>query len=106
MNISKNLLQTLITTYFIGELIGEDDYGNKYYQKKILFGKNKKTPKRWVIYKGESTHIPANWFGWLHYTEEKFLQQKPLPKNAGIFNSAKTKQLHYNSWKADKGNTL
>jgi len=52
-----------------GTLIGEDKYGNKYYQNnRYFYGKN-----RWVIYNPnvgveyDGSMIPAEWFGWMHY---------------------------------------
>lgn len=52
-----------------GTLVGEDDYGNKYYENNAYFyGRN-----RWVIYPKEiglnydGSRVPAEWFGWLHY---------------------------------------
>lgn len=50
------------------EFIGEDDYGNKYYQdrKASLEGRH----RRYVVYKGlaEPSKVPAEWHGWLHHT--------------------------------------
>ncbi|XP_059488859.1 probable NADH dehydrogenase [ubiquinone] 1 alpha subcomplex subunit 12 [Neocloeon triangulifer] len=52
-----------------GTLIGEDKYGNKYYENKMYFyGRN-----RWVDYNEklaldyDGSQVPAEWFGWLHY---------------------------------------
>ncbi|CAK9800551.1 Probable NADH dehydrogenase [ubiquinone] 1 alpha subcomplex subunit 12 [Anthophora plagiata] len=52
-----------------GTLIGEDKYGNKYYENNAyFFGTN-----RWVIYSEkvgmdyDGSQVPAEWFGWLHY---------------------------------------
>lgn len=55
-----------------GELVGEDEFGNKYYrlpndpEKNAAFG----TERRWVIYAGyaEASAIPAGWHGWMHHT--------------------------------------
>lgn len=51
-----------------GTLVGEDKYGNKYYENDRYFlGKN-----RWVRYNPnvhleyEGSMVPAEWFGWLH----------------------------------------
>lgn len=54
-------------TWFKGELVGEDDFGNKYYREK---GPKSLKERRWVIYKGivESSKVPAEWHGWLHHT--------------------------------------
>ncbi|XP_014206586.1 probable NADH dehydrogenase [ubiquinone] 1 alpha subcomplex subunit 12 [Copidosoma floridanum] len=52
-----------------GDLIGEDKFGNKYYENNYYFyGRN-----RWVIYSPkvglnyDASQVPAEWFGWLHY---------------------------------------
>lgn len=53
----------------IGELIGTDKYGNRYYQNKMYFyGRN-----RWVEYADhvnmdyDGSQIPAEWHRWMHY---------------------------------------
>ena len=55
----------LINRIFIklsSKKIGADEFGNQYFQ-------NKKG-KRFVVYNGivEPSKVPAEWFGWLHYT--------------------------------------
>jgi NADH:ubiquinone oxidoreductase subunit len=62
---------TLGALYDIGRratLVGEDQYGNKYYQenKASLEGR----PRRYVTYNGyaEASRVPADWHGWLHHT--------------------------------------
>ncbi|XP_032679095.1 NADH dehydrogenase [ubiquinone] 1 alpha subcomplex subunit 12 [Odontomachus brunneus] len=52
-----------------GTLIGEDKYGNRYYEDNRHFmGRN-----RWVIYADrvgmnyDGSQVPPEWFGWLHY---------------------------------------
>jgi len=52
-----------------GTLVGEDKYGNKYYENKLYFvGRN-----RWVDYSPkygwdyDGSQIPAEWHRWLHY---------------------------------------
>jgi NADH:ubiquinone oxidoreductase subunit len=48
--------------------VGEDEYGNRYYQerKASLEGR----PRRYVIYKGyaDASRVPVDWHGWLHHT--------------------------------------
>jgi NADH:ubiquinone oxidoreductase subunit len=63
---------TQVWTHLYGELVGEDEYGNRYYR-----GKTKKDPalgyeRRWVIYNGdvEASRVPPSWHGWLHGTHE------------------------------------
>ncbi|XP_069687898.1 probable NADH dehydrogenase [ubiquinone] 1 alpha subcomplex subunit 12 [Periplaneta americana] len=53
----------------LGTLIGEDKYGNKYYENNMYFyGRN-----RWVEYADkvfldyDGSQVPAEWYGWLHY---------------------------------------
>ncbi|PNF37688.1 putative NADH dehydrogenase [ubiquinone] 1 alpha subcomplex subunit 12 [Cryptotermes secundus] len=53
----------------LGTLVGEDKYGNKYYENNMYFyGRN-----RWVEYADkvyfdyDGSQVPAEWFGWLHY---------------------------------------
>ena len=50
------------------EFIGEDDYGNKYYQDRqpSIEGRH----RRYVVYQGlaEPSKVPADWHGWLHHT--------------------------------------
>ena len=67
----KQTLGTFFYTLFTGKLIGEDDFGNKYYS-------NSKK-KRWVIYKSrvESTKIPPEWHSWIHFLQS----EKPSTNN-------------------------
>jgi len=64
-------LNTLVWTARHGELVGEDEYGNRYYRTKggridpaLGF------ERRWVIYKGlaEASAIGPAWHGWIHHT--------------------------------------
>jgi NADH:ubiquinone oxidoreductase subunit len=54
---------TLLTTWFSGQSVGTDEFGNRYYQSKD--GK-----RRWVIYAGtvEASRVPPDWHGWMHHT--------------------------------------
>jgi NADH:ubiquinone oxidoreductase subunit len=54
---------TLWTTWFSGQAVGTDEFGNRYYQ--TADGK-----RRWVIYNGtvEASRVGAEWHGWLHHT--------------------------------------
>ena len=52
-----------------GRLVGQDKYGNKYFEDPSQFyGRN-----RWVEYaphfnlEYDGSQIPAEWFGWMHY---------------------------------------
>ncbi len=67
-------LGTRLYTWRKGQLVGEDEDGNKFYQSKD--GK-----KRWVIYVGEveATKISAEWYGWLHHMFDNNPVNDPLP---------------------------
>ncbi|KAL1132694.1 hypothetical protein AAG570_010646 [Ranatra chinensis] len=56
-----------------GRFVGEDGYGNKYYENPYyFFGTD-----RWVIYNPrvglnyDGSQIPAQWFGWMHHTTDQ-----------------------------------
>ncbi|MBP1850566.1 NADH:ubiquinone oxidoreductase subunit NDUFA12 [Rhizobium halophytocola] len=73
----KNFLLHTFTwwnNYTIGTLValrgfkkvGEDEFGNVYYQGgKSSYG----LPKRWVVYAGyaDASQIPPGWHGWMHH---------------------------------------
>ena len=61
----RQTIGTFIFTSFTGKLVGEDEFGNKYYS-------NSKG-KRWVIYKNEieSSKIPSEWHLWMHFLINK-----------------------------------
>ncbi|MAS87501.1 MAG: NADH:ubiquinone oxidoreductase subunit NDUFA12 [Micavibrio sp.] len=67
-------LHSLMTIWQKGKKIGDDPYGNVYYQGKSK--KGYKRPRRWVSYKDikrqESSVIPPEWHGWLHYQTDVF----------------------------------
>ena len=81
---NSQTLGTFLYTIFFGKFVGEDEFGNKYYQ-------NKKD-NRWVVYNGEinASKITSDWFSWMHHTtdkipsnkkENKFFWQKPHKDN-------------------------
>jgi len=62
---------TQVWTSLYGELVGEDEFGNRYFRTrggKIDPGLG--FERRWVIYNGvaEASSIPPSWHGWLHHT--------------------------------------
>ena len=62
---------TQVWTWLYGEVVGEDEGGNRYYRTKG--GKIDPTlgfERRWVIYNGyaEASRVPPGWHGWLHHT--------------------------------------
>ena len=63
---------TRLHTWRVGSRVGEDEFGNVYYQN----GR-----RRWVIYAGEAdaSRIPPEWHGWLHQTWLEAPTEKPVP---------------------------
>jgi NADH:ubiquinone oxidoreductase subunit len=59
---------TRLFTWLNGELVGTDEFGNKYYVHRRM--KGHKREKRWVLYKGEAeaSKVPPEWHAWLHAT--------------------------------------
>ena len=57
-----------ISSWWRGQLVGCDAFGNRYYQHRKFSGDNLKY-RRWVVYKGseDASKVPAEWHGWLHY---------------------------------------
>lgn len=68
-----DIMTTMITkihTFFSGQQVGSDAYGNRYYQSR---GDKVKGKKRWVVYaeKGEdASAVSPSWHGWLHYMSD------------------------------------
>lgn len=62
-----NIISQLIIR-FTSNLIGEDIFGNKYFEEK-----NKINKKRFVIFNGkvEASKIPPLWHAWLHHMVSK-----------------------------------
>lgn len=66
---------TRLLTWFCGEPVGTDRFGNRYYREKgrrelPRGGGRASREKRWVIYQGEpeASKVPSEWHGWLHHT--------------------------------------
>ncbi len=59
---------TRLFTYWRGELVGEDQFGNHYYRDRRRKAGTKE--RRWVIYHGEpeASAVPPEWQGWLTHT--------------------------------------
>jgi NADH:ubiquinone oxidoreductase subunit len=79
---------TQLWTWRFGELVGQDEQGNRYYRTKG--GKIDPSlgfERRWVIYNGyaEASRIPPSWHGWMHHTvdlapTEEIYQPHPWEK--------------------------
>ena len=59
-------LGTRFHTWRFGKRVGEDQFGNVYYQGGT---DSQGRTRRWVIYKGysEASTIPPGWHGWMHH---------------------------------------
>ncbi len=85
-----SFLNHLVISFFCKK-VGEDQYGNKYFQGRNTNYLGKK--KRYVIYHGvvEPSKVPPLWHAWLHYlsdevpsTIDKYKwQQEPIPNCTG-----------------------
>lgn len=62
---SMNAFGTRLMTWWHGELVGADSFGNRYY-------KHRKNDRRWVLYNGEpeASKVPPEWHVWLHHTSD------------------------------------
>lgn len=74
-------LGTRLFTWFNGERVGADSFGNQYYREKkkrvlVRGGGMASRERRWVIYAGrpEASKVPAEWHGWLHHTVDTIPQ--------------------------------
>jgi NADH:ubiquinone oxidoreductase subunit len=111
-------LTTFFFTMLRGKFVGEDDFGNKYYRRKISVendGDPRSNERRWVIYNGlsESSKVPADWHNWLHYSTDKFpdgMRRKYFWEKPHMPNLTGTKNRylptgHINSGKVRQGST-
>jgi len=65
---------TRLFTWWCGELVGKDSFGNRYFRRKnqaplVRGGGIESRERRWVLYAGapEASKVPAEWHGWLHH---------------------------------------
>ncbi len=67
-----NTWGTRLYTWRKGKLVGEDDFGNRYYMQTRGVGPLG-VPSRWVIYQdlSEASLVPPEWHGWLHHTVDE-----------------------------------
>src|SRR5713226_2349594 len=62
---------TQLWTWRFGELVGEDEEGNRYFRTKgRKIDPSLGFERRWGVYNGyaEATRVPPSWHGWLHHT--------------------------------------
>jgi NADH:ubiquinone oxidoreductase subunit len=71
---------TRIYTWLHGELVGTDEFGNRYYRsrKQPRYGRE----RRWVVYRGEAeaSKVPAEWHAWLHHLSDSPLTGETTPR--------------------------
>lgn len=67
-----NTWGTRLFTWRKGTLVGEDEFGNRYYVQRTGVGPLG-VPARWVTYKNlsEASMVPPDWHGWLHHTVDE-----------------------------------
>ncbi len=72
-------LGTKLFTWRFGALVGEDQFGNRYYRDRRSAGA--RFGKRWVMYKGspEASKVPPEWHGWLHFITDDAPTGTPAP---------------------------
>lgn len=65
-----NTFGTILYAWLRGQLVGRDQYGNRYYR--MRGRKRAGRERRWVLYSGdpEASKVPAAWNAWLHHTRE------------------------------------
>ncbi len=61
-------LGTILYTWIFGELVGSDEFGNRYYHNPEDLRRGRE--RRWVMYKGdhEPSKVPPEWHAWIHHT--------------------------------------
>ena len=66
-----NTIGHRFTLWKKGRFVGEDEFGNLYYEQSRGVGPLGK-PRRWVVYDrlAEPSLIPPGWYGWMHYKSD------------------------------------
>ncbi|MBP5857356.1 NADH:ubiquinone oxidoreductase subunit NDUFA12 [Marivibrio halodurans] len=79
---------TRVITWLNGDYVGEDAYGNRYYQAKSAAAKGRRR-RRWVIYsddpkspvdRDEASRVPPMYHAWLHYTLADFPNESTIAR--------------------------
>jgi NADH:ubiquinone oxidoreductase subunit len=78
-DLKANSFFTMLQTWLRGELVGEDEYGNRYYRERGNPGWRRE--RRWAVFSHDAdpTLVPTGWVGWLHKRIEKAPSEQPLP---------------------------
>ncbi|TNE33646.1 MAG: NADH:ubiquinone oxidoreductase subunit NDUFA12 [Alphaproteobacteria bacterium] len=75
---------TRLFTWWRGEAVGEDQFGNRYFREKGKPTGPVGRERRWVLYKGrpEASKVPPAWHIWLHYTTDKLPDEQGIAANS------------------------
>jgi NADH:ubiquinone oxidoreductase subunit len=67
---------TWIYTMLNGQLVGQDEFGNRYYKGRGRKLNNRE--RRWVVYNGmaEASKVPPEWHAWIHHTTDEPLTER------------------------------
>ncbi|MDR3512281.1 MAG: NADH:ubiquinone oxidoreductase subunit NDUFA12 [Caulobacteraceae bacterium] len=67
-----------------GAFVGQDEFGNRYYEARDNKDSYDQRKRRWVTFKGyaEASKVPPDWHGWLHHTFEAPPTVEPLLRRA------------------------
>ena len=90
---NQETLGTKLKTIFSGKFVGNDSFGNKYYESK--------SGKRWIIYNDEidASKIPTEWYSWMHFINNKIENNHNLEKydwqKPHLANQTGTKNAYY-----------
>ena len=85
---------TRVYTALAGSFVGQDEFGNRYYQRKD-------GSRRWVIYNGyaEASSIPPGWYGWMHkIVDEAPAAEAYRPYGSLYFSKPKPPPSDYEPW--------
>lgn len=72
------------TIWRSGELVGKDEFGNRYFrERKGGTGADGKQ-RRWIVFNGyaDASRVPSEWHGWMHHTFEEPPTDTPLARRA------------------------
>lgn len=72
----------LFTISRVADFVGQDDYGNRYFEARNAKESYDSRKRRYVIYRGyaDASKVPAEWHGWLHYTFDEPPTKAPLKR--------------------------
>lgn len=77
-------LGALFTIAKTSQFVGEDAFGNRYFEARTNKDSYDQRRRRYVVYKGyaEASKIPPDWHGWMHYTFDEPPTVAPLKRRS------------------------